>query len=293
MVVVMGASGHTGQRIADTLLSAGEKIRALGRTEGKLAGLARAGADARVGDNSDATFLTDAFRGADAVYTLLPTDRRAPDYRAQQDREGATIVKAIRGSGVRCVVALSSLGADSDAATGVIRGLHAQEERLKQLTDVNLFLLRPVSFFENFYDQLELIKHQGIMSDSVEPELAIPMVAARDIATVAANALRARDWHGVVVRELLGQRNLSYAEAARIIGERIGRPDLTYVRLSYAEMTDALVQAGLSPSFAALYVEMTRAFNEGTVDPPRTPETSTPTPFEAFADELAEVYRAM
>lgn len=63
-----------------------------------------------------------------------------------------------------------------------------------------------MSFFANFYDQLELIKHQGIIADSVEPELAIPMIAARDVADVAALALRVRDWRGLVVRELVGQR---------------------------------------------------------------------------------------
>ena len=55
----------------------------------------------------------------------------------------------------------------------------------------------------------------------------------------------------------------------------------------------ALVQAGLSESFASLYVEMTRAFNEGTVKPRngRTPENTTPTRFEDFASELADAVR--
>ena len=230
MIAVMGASGNTGGKIARALLGVGEKVRALGRTSGKLAELERAGAEVGAGEFTDAAFLTHAFHGADAVYTLLPTDRRSPDYRAQQDREGETIVTAIRKSGVRHVVSLSSLGADSVEPTGVIRGLGAQEDRLRQIEAANVFLLRPVSFFENFYDQLELIKDQGIIADSVEPDLPIPMIAARDVADVAAVALRARDWRGVVVRELVGQRNLSYAEATRIIGERIGKPDLAYVQ---------------------------------------------------------------
>ena len=41
---------------------------------------------------------------------------------------------------------------------------------------------------------------------------------------------------------------------------------------------------GLSESFAKLYVEMTRAFNEGTVKPNRTPGNTTFTQFEDFAD---------
>ncbi len=292
MIAVMGASGRTGGKIVDLLLAAGEKVRALGRSGGRLAELQRAGAEVATGDTADRAFLTDAFHGADAVYTLLPTDRRAPDYRAQQDHEGETIVRAIRDSGVRFVVALSSMGADSEQPTGVIRGLRAQEARLTQLKDVNVHLLRPVSFFDNFYDQIPVIKHEGIVADSVEGELAIPMVASRDVAAAGAAALKARDWRGVAVRELVGPRDISGAEATRILGERIGMPDLPYVKLSYDDMTAALVQGGLSASFAELYVEMTRAFNEGTVTPLRTPENATPTTFEAFADEFARVYRA-
>jgi hypothetical protein len=38
---------------------------------------------------------------------------------------------------------------------------------------------------------------------------------------------------------------------------------------------------------------MTRAFNEGKIKPRRTPENSTPTWFEDFADELAGACNAM
>src|SRR5687768_14245771 len=106
MITVMGASGNTGQKIAAALLAAGQPVRALGRSEHKLADLARAGAEVLAGDVGDAAFLTRAFRGADAVYTLLPTDRRSPDYHARQRQEGEAIVTAIRTSGVRHVVAL-------------------------------------------------------------------------------------------------------------------------------------------------------------------------------------------
>ncbi|HEX7126803.1 MAG TPA: NAD(P)H-binding protein [Thermodesulfobacteriota bacterium] len=294
MIAVMGATGHTGRQIAEALLAAGERVRALGRSPGKLAELERAGAEVLAGDAADAPFLTRAFRGADAVYTLLPTDRQSPDYLARQRQEGEAAVEAIRASGVRHVVFLSSLGADLGEGTGLIAGLHAQEARLARLPGVNLLLLRPVSFFENFYEQLPLVRQQGIVADSVAPDLPHPMVATRDIAEVAAKALRARDWTGTVVRELLGPLDLTHAEATRILGARIARPDLAYVQLSCEEMVGALVQAGASESFARLYVEMTRAFNEGRVAARvgRTPETATPTRFEDFAAELAQAYQA-
>jgi uncharacterized protein YbjT (DUF2867 family) len=293
MITVMGATGNTGKKITEALLKAGEKVCALGRSESKLAELKRAGAEVLVGDTNDAAFLAKAFRGADAVYTLLPTDPRAPDYRDEQDRQGEAIAKAIRESGVRCVVALSSMGADLSEAHGVIAGLHAQEERLKKIEGINLLFLRPVSFFENFYGSLALIKQEGINGDSVKADLAIPMVATRDIADAAAKALSARDWKGVVVRDLLGPRDISYSEATRILGEKIGKPDLQYVQFSYDDQIKALVQAQFSESFARLYVEMTRAFNEGTIKPARTRENTTPTRFEDFADEWASAYNAM
>ena len=46
------------------------------------------------------------------------------------------------------------------------------------------------------------------------------MIATRDIATVAAGRC-ARDWRGTVVRELLGLRDLTFAEVTRILGTRL------------------------------------------------------------------------
>lgn len=294
MIAVMGATGNTGRKIAEGLLAAGVPVRALGRSAEKLTGLAVLGAEIRVGDTSDTSFLADAFRGADAAYTLLPTDQRAPDYPGRQDAEGEAIVGAIRASGVRRVVALSCVGTDEPEGTGVIVGMRRQEGRLRAIAGIDILFLRPVSFFENFFGQLETIRHEGIVADSVEANLAIPMVASRDVAAAAVQALTRLDWSGVEIRELIGPRDLTYLEATRIIGERIGRPDLQYVQLPYDEMAAALAGAGLSASFAGRYVEMTRAFNEGTVQPlrGRTPANTTPTTFEEFAAELADAYQA-
>lgn len=293
MIAIMGATGHTGMKIAHALLRRGERVRALGRTESKLVALAHAGADVVTGDAADPRFLADAFRGAAAVYTLLPTDKGAPDYVSRQQQEGEAIAEAISESNVHYVVALSSLGADLSARTGLITGLHAQEVRLTALAHVNVTLLRPVSFFENFADQLGFIEQHGRLADSVLPDLAIPMVATCDVADAAVAALAVRDWTGVVVRELLGPRDITHTEVARILGAAIGQTDLQYEQLSDSDMTAALVASGYSLSFATLYVEMTRAFNEGRVRPRqgRTPANTTRTRFEDFVEELVAVRR--
>lgn len=291
MITVMGATGNTGKAITLALLDNGEEVRALGRSAERLTELAEAGAEIRVGDPTDAAFLTDAFRGADAVYTLVPADPTASDPVAAAAGLGEAIVEAAAAAEVEYLVALSSLGAESTEDTGFITTLHAQEVRLRALTGTNVLLLRPGLFFESFYPALEVIRHEGVNADAVDPHVRVPMVATRDVAAAAATALSTRDWKGTEHREVLGPRDLSYAEATAILGARIGNPDLPYVQLPYADMAATLVGAGMSERAADLHVRMGRALNDGTVHSQGRTETSTtPTTFEDFAAELAAAY---
>jgi uncharacterized protein YbjT (DUF2867 family) len=294
MITVMAATGRIGKRTTELLLATGEKVRALGRSASKLSELRNGGAEAFAGEATDAAFLTNAFRGADAVYTLLPYDAQESNYYAQQSRVGEAVVEAVRQSGVQYVVFLSSIGADQPSGTGMILSMRAQEERLRRLAGTNVLILRPGPFFENLYGILEQIKHEGLGGDAFAPDLPLPMIATRDIADVAAKALKARNWTGTVVRELRGQRDISFAEATRIIGERIGQPDLKYVQFPYADTVKALTQFGFSENIATLEVEVARAANEGRIASRerRTAEDTTATPFEEFADELGRAYQA-
>jgi len=159
---------------------------------------------------------------------------------------------------------------------------------------VEVLNLRPGYFFENFEETLGLIKHQGINGGAIAPDVAIPMIATRDIADAAAQALRERRFQGVVVQELLGPRDLSHSEATRILGARLGKKDLPYVQFPYDDFVKALVQTGLSENVASLYAEMARALNEGKVKSleGRRPDNTTKTRFEDFAAELEDAYRA-
>jgi uncharacterized protein YbjT (DUF2867 family) len=293
MITVMGATGQTGGATARALLAAGEDVRALGRSPERLAELAAAGAETRAVDAADAGQLAEAFRGADAVYVLLPIAPEVPDWQAHQARLGEAIVTAVRESDVGYVVAVSSVGADLPTGTGFLTGLHAQEERLRTLTDVaHVLALRPGSYFENAYEWLPVIAEQGVMADSVAPDAPLPMVATADVGAAAAAALRARDWTGFAVREVLGPRDLTYAEVAAMIGDAIGRPGLPYVQIPEDDLVGALVGAGWSADAARLQVEMNRAFSDGTVASRarRTPETTTPTRLEDFAAGLAAAF---
>src|SRR5262249_54098167 len=130
---------------------------------------------------------------------------------------------------------------------------------------------------------------------AIAADLAFPQIATRDIAPVGAAALRARDFTGFTVRELMGPRDLTMREATRILGHKIGKPALAYVQFPYSDFAQSPQQMGLCESLAQDYADMARGFNEGRVKPtqPRGEQTTTPTRFEDFVEELVAAYRAM
>ncbi|UXI65829.1 NAD(P)H-binding protein [Tahibacter amnicola] len=288
MIVVMGATGNTGRRIVRNLLAAGHAVRALGRSAERLAPFATLGADVRAGDSADTGFLADAFRGAIAAYVLLPYEPGVADYHAQQGALGQAVATALRESQVPYVVNLSSLGAELSSGNGPIASLHTQEQRLNALSASNVLHLRPGALFENFASALAVVDHHGINADGFEPDVAFPMVSTHDVAVAATDALVARNWRGTVVRELLGPRDLSYAEATRILGRRMGRPDLGYAQLAAHDVIHGLKNAGFSESIATLYAELAQAINAGRIRSldGRNAANTTPTPFETYADQL-------
>ena len=67
LIVITGASGNIGRRIAERLLDGHRKVRVVARREGPLRPLAERGAETMTGDLHDAAFLARAFAGAGKV----------------------------------------------------------------------------------------------------------------------------------------------------------------------------------------------------------------------------------
>jgi uncharacterized protein YbjT (DUF2867 family) len=114
------------------------------------------------------------------------------------------------------------------------------------------------------------------------------MVATRDVGDYGAQRLLDLDFAGKQTRELLGERDLSMAEATAVIARGIGKPDLRYEQFPYDQMQQALIQTGFSPKKAAVYIEMFKAINAGVLaaQEPRSTENSTPTSFEQFVQDV-------
>ena len=284
MYVILGASGNTGSIIADSLLSKGKKVRVVGRDAGRLQRFVRKGADAFTGDVSDAVALTKAFRGARTAYLMLPPITSRED----QERESDAIAKAVTESSLPYAVHLSSYGAHVPEGTGPVTGLHSSEQKLNAIGGLNVLHLRAAYFMENNLSAISMIQEMGIFGNALLPDLKLPMMTTRDVGNYAAQRLLDLDFSGKQTRELLGERDLSMAEATTIIARGIGKPDLRYVQFPYDQVQQVLEGMGMPPRKAAVYIEMFKAINTGVLaaQEPRSPENTTTTSFEEFVQDV-------
>jgi len=287
MFVITGATGNTGSVVAKKLLQQGAKVRVVGRSVERLNSLVAEGAEPFVADIADAAELAKALAGAKAAYVVIPPKMDAPDFRGYQDRITAAVASAVKTSGVRHVVTLSSVGADKKDGTGPVAGLHHLEQQLNAIPGLNVLHLRAGYFMPNTLAQAGIIHNMGIALGPLRGDLGLPLIATEDIGEAAAQALLALDFHGSQARELLGQRDVSYNEVAQIIGKSIGKPGLQYVHAPDDQVRPALLQMGMSPNMADLLLEMTGALNSGYMRAlePRSSRNTTPTSYESFVAE--------
>jgi uncharacterized protein YbjT (DUF2867 family) len=287
MYVVTGATGHTGDVVATTLLKKGETVRVIGRSAERLKKLAAEGAEPFAADLTDVSSITKAFAGAKGVYVMMPPNLASPDFRAFQNRVAEAIAAGIKASGVTHAVTLSSIGADKSEKTGPVIGLHYLEQQLNRIDGLNVLHLRAGYFMENTLAQIGIIQKMGITVGPLRADLKLPMIATRDIGEAAANALLTLNFNQKQTCELLGQRDISMSEVAQIIGKAIGKADLRYVQAPDEQVRPALIQIGMSPNMADLILEMSAALNSGHMRAlePRSAQNTTPTAYETLVTE--------
>ena len=288
MIAITGATGNTGRVIVEQLLAAGEKVRAVGRSAEKLERFKQKGAEAFVGELTDTEAMARAFIGADAAYLMIPPDMKAKNVAAHQDAVSNALSAAVEKASVKHVVLLSSIGADHAEKVGPIKGLYRFEQRLNRIADLNALHLRPGFFMENLFQYIGLIKSMGMIAGTERGDVPGPWIATRDIGVVAAEALRKRDFAGKQTRELLGARDYTMDEVAKIVGKAIGKEKLSYSKVPAMMVRPAMAAMGLSADIIDNILEMYESVDAGLVAArePRSPQNTTPTTLEQFVAEV-------
>jgi uncharacterized protein YbjT (DUF2867 family) len=286
MIVITAPTAQIGSRVLEHVLAAGEPTRVVVRDPARLSPAVTDRVEVVVGSHRDAAVVDEAFRGADAVFWLMPAVFDAPsavDSFVEASRAGA---EAVAAHGVGHVVGVSALGRGTAVAdrAGLVTGSLAMDDLFAGVTSYRA-LANP-GFMDNTLRSVPAILADGVISSVHAPDRKLPMVATRDIAAAAASLLGDRSWSGFAEVPLLGPEDISGDDMAAVIADVLGRP-VRYERIEAAVMEKGMLAAGASPAMAAAMADMMTAkddgLDEGVV---RTRENSTPTTFRAWCTDV-------
>ncbi|MER6349422.1 NmrA family NAD(P)-binding protein [Streptomyces sp. NPDC001595] len=234
-LVVTGASGRTGRRVAEAARAAGLTVRPASRAHGF--------------DWDSPGTWAGTLRGADAAYLVHPADVGAPSATAAVGR----LAREAVALGVRRLVLLSARGEDQALPT---------EAALRE-SGADWTVVRAAWFAQNFSEGplVEGLRQSG---ELVFPGGGVvePFVDLRDVADVVVAALTAGDRYAGQVIEVSGPRLLTFAEAVAEAGKAAGR-ELSYRAVPARAYGERLAGFGLPPEEVAFLVDVFETLLDG------------------------------
>lgn len=260
-VVVTGSLGHISKPLAKQLVKKDHTVTVISSKPEKQKEIQALGATAAIGSLEDVDFLTSTLSGADAVYAMAPPNFSELDQVAYYRRLGNNYAQAIRQSGIKRVVYLSSYGAHLDKGTGLILGAHYVEGILNGLSEVAITHLRPGYFYYNLFGFVNMIKEQGLIGANFAGDDKLVLVAPSDIATAAADEIQTPA-AGAKVRYVASDEHTAN-EIAQILGRAIGKPELKWITFTDEQMQKGLESKGLPAHIATSLVEWGASLHRG------------------------------
>jgi len=294
-IILTGSLGHIGKPLTKELVQNGHAVTVISSSPERQKDIEALGATATIGLLEDVSFLTNAFTGADAVYTMVPPadyfDKKL-DLMAYFRRLGDNFAQAIERSGVKKVVHLSSVGAELEKGSGAILAHHAVEIIMNKLSGVAITFIRPVGIYDNLYGFVPMIKNMDLISSNYGAGDKLAWVSPIDIAAAIAEEL---------VTPLVGRKaryvasdELTGNDTASVLGVAIGKPDLKWTLISDEQMQSGLEGAGMSARNAAGLVEMFASQHSGVLTEDyylNRPAVMGKVKVKDFAKEFAVAYK--
>jgi uncharacterized protein YbjT (DUF2867 family) len=192
---------------------------------------------------------------------------------------------AIKSQGVARVVGVSALGRGWPGNAGHVSASLAMDDLIAS-TGVSYRALAMPSFMDNLLGQVEPIRSQGMFFSPIDADRKLPTVATRDIAAVAAGLLLDDSWSGQGSVPVLGPEDLSHDDMAQIMSEVLGKP-VRFQQIPAEAFKARMTGFGMSEAIVQGMLDMMAAKNAGLDNiEPRTPQSTTPTSFRQWCEQV-------
>ncbi|HZU34042.1 MAG TPA: SDR family oxidoreductase [Candidatus Angelobacter sp.] len=210
MILITGASGHVGRRLAELLAQRGAKLRLMGRDTSKLPRLPNA--EQISADYNDIASLDRAMAGIERAFIV--SGHSEPGQRAREHRNA---IQAAARAGVKHLVYTSFQGASPDSKFPYSRD-HYQTEQYLAESGVPFTALRDSMYMDMF---AEMPDENGVIRGPAGNGVAA-FVSREDVAQVAAAILSSSN-PLTGTPDVTGPEAITFTEAARRLSAITGR----------------------------------------------------------------------
>jgi uncharacterized protein YbjT (DUF2867 family) len=285
MIVVTAPTGDIGHQVLENILDGGEAIRVIVREPDSLPAETRERVEVVRGSHADSDVVTEAFAGADTVFWLAPADPKAESVEAAYVDFSRPACEAIVSQQVKRVVVISPLGRGWPKNAGYVTASLAMDDLITG-TGVTCRVLTMPSFMENLLNQIEPIKNKGVFFSPISGDRKLPSCSTRDVAAVAAGLLLDDSWTGQDHVAVLGPDDISFNDMAQTMSDVLEKP-VRFQQIPGEAYKSTFLNLGYSDAMAQGMLDMAVAKDEGIDNvEPRTPESTTPTSFRQWCEEV-------
>lgn len=248
MILVTAGTGNVGKHVVRLLSDKGDSVRALTRYPDRQEKIPNVEWVFR--DPGKPEMNRDVMSGVDRMVLITPAHE---DMVAHQ----TSLVDAALKAGVKKIVKLSGLGAGPNAPIRLPLNHHRIEQHIVS-AGISYGFVRPNLFMQVLLGFGDSVKDGGVIHAPVG-DGAISFNDARDVARVLVAELDKRESSIV---EMTGPDSLTFQQAARIIGEVIGR-DVRHVDVTPEQARKAMIGSGMDPWLADAFVELFDVYRAG------------------------------
>jgi uncharacterized protein YbjT (DUF2867 family) len=283
MYIILGATGHIGAVLTQLLVQEGQQVTGITSNNKNVARIEKMGAAAAVADVCNTDQLAAVFKKGKRLYLLNPPAPPDTDTSAKEQEQVDSIIAAIRQANFEKIVAESTYGAQPGNQLGDLDVLYKMELAVKAIhphTDI----IRGAYYMSNWDFSRESAEKEGKIYSLYPPDFALPMVAPKDIAAIAAKKLQSPP-AGHTLTNIEGPKTYAPADVAAAFAKALHK-HVEVVEIKRPEWISYLQQAGFSEPAAQSMANMT-ALTLDNHEQPAAPERGA-TSLEKYILELVQ-----